>query len=72
MLPITEFTYNNSKHSSTGITPFYAMYGYNPEFIWDVEVDVPGREAPTARDRAVRIQSVHDQAMACLCTAVAS
>ena len=35
-------------HASTGITPFYAMYGYHPEFTWDVEGDVPEGEAPAA------------------------
>ena len=36
-----EFTYNNTTHTSTGMTPFYAMYGYHPEFTWNVEDDIP-------------------------------
>ena len=50
MLPMAEFTYNNSTNATTGQTPFYAMYGFHPEFTWDVEDDVPGGEAPAARD----------------------
>jgi hypothetical protein len=29
-LPVAEFAYNNSYHSSTKSTPFYANYGYHP------------------------------------------
>jgi transposase InsO family protein len=31
LLPITEFAYNNLVHTSTGVMPFYALYGYHPE-----------------------------------------
>ncbi len=30
LLPTAEFAYNNCAQSSTGISPFYANYGYNP------------------------------------------
>jgi len=30
-LPFCEFAYNNSLHSSTGVTPFYANYGFHPQ-----------------------------------------
>ena len=29
-LPYAEFCYNNTVHSSTKITPFYAAFGYHP------------------------------------------
>jgi len=34
-LPVAEFTYNNSKQSSTGMSPFYALYGYHPQPLQD-------------------------------------
>ena len=30
LLPMAEFSYNNSKHFATKLTPFFANYGYNP------------------------------------------
>ena len=30
LLPLAEFSYNNSKHSATTQTPFFANYGYHP------------------------------------------
>lgn len=34
-----EFVYNNSRHASTGMTPFRAMYGYDPliPFVLDLK-----------------------------------
>jgi hypothetical protein len=30
LLPLAEFAYNNAKHASTQLSPFYANYGYHP------------------------------------------
>src|SRR3954453_18286229 len=30
LLPLAEFAYNNSAHSSTNLTPFFANYGFHP------------------------------------------
>jgi hypothetical protein len=32
-LPMAQFAYNNAVHSTTGETPFFANYGYNPILI---------------------------------------
>ncbi len=31
LLPLAEFAYNNTISSTTGMTPFFANYGYNPQ-----------------------------------------
>ena len=30
LLPMAEFVYNNAVHSSIGVSPFFACYGWNP------------------------------------------
>jgi len=71
MLPIAEFTYNNSVHSSTGVSPFYALYGYHPELTWDVDDDMKKGEAPAARERAIQINRVREQLLKRLENAIA-
>ena len=43
-------------HSTTGLTPFYALYGYHPDIRANIEADVPGGEAPNARLRVEQLQ----------------
>jgi len=38
MLAMAEYAYNNSKHSSTKISPFYANYGFEPRTSWPTEI----------------------------------
>jgi hypothetical protein len=45
-LPIAEFAYNNSVHSSTHQTPFLANYGYNP--LVPASLSVPAPRSPAA------------------------
>ncbi len=51
-----EFTYNNSQHSTTGVSPFFALYGYHPAIEFHVGDNVPEREAPAATERVKIIQ----------------
>jgi hypothetical protein len=38
MLAMAEFTYNNSNHSATKISPYYTNYGFEPQTIWPTAV----------------------------------
>jgi hypothetical protein len=38
MLAMAEYTYNNSKHASTKISPFYANYGFEARTSWATEI----------------------------------
>ena len=37
MLPMSEYAFNNSVTTATGISPFYANYGFHPRTNWPVE-----------------------------------
>jgi hypothetical protein len=40
LLPIVEFAYNNSPHSTTQVSPFFTNYGYNPQATLSLNVSV--------------------------------
>ena len=57
LLPTAAFAYNNSMNHTLRMSPFRAMYGYDPEFYVDVADDVPEGEIPAAKDR---IKKLHE------------
>src|SRR5580693_10188650 len=60
LLRSAEFTYNNSRSSTTKTTPFMALYSYNLELRFDIEDAVKG-ETPAAHDRILCLQELRDQ-----------
>ena len=61
LLRSAEFTYNNSRSSTTKMTPFMALYGYNPELRFDIEDTATKGETPAARDRILRLKELRDR-----------
>jgi chemotaxis protein CheY-P-specific phosphatase CheC len=58
LLALTEFSYNNSLQASTGFSPFYTNYGYNPTFTLNLRTPV---STPSAKAYAESLRSIHDQ-----------
>lgn len=56
LLPMAEFAYNNSSHSSSNTTPFFANYGYHPSITVSSDKSVP---SPEAHDFSRQISELH-------------
>ena len=69
LLPTAEYAYNNSRNTSTEMSPFRAMYGYDPKIRFDVADDVPEEEIPAARDRIRHLQKLREELRKKLTTA---
>jgi hypothetical protein len=61
LLSQAEFAYNNTTHASTGISPFFAHYGFHPRF----SLEIPGDSVnPSVEERATRLGQVQHKLMA--------
>ena len=58
LLYSAEFAYNNATHSSTQMSPFYANYGFNPQFNLSVNNDVQNSES--GLDFVEHLKGVHE------------
>jgi hypothetical protein len=48
---LAKFIYNNSVHSTTSISFFFAIYGFYPNISLSVKDDRPEREIPAAKKK---------------------
>ena len=56
LLPLAEFAYNNAPSETTGVSPFFANKGYNPNMTIHPERDIASAKA---RDFAVDLDELH-------------
>src|ERR1700731_5117388 len=56
LLPLAEFAYNNTPHSATQVTPFFANKGYHPRF----EIGTENVSSYTAQQHADDLTALHD------------
>ncbi len=49
-LPLSEFAANNQASESTGVSPFFANYGYDPKWQFDLRQDEQAPPIPAETD----------------------
>ena len=63
LLPLAQFSYNNTLHSTTQTTPFFANQGWHPRF----EITSPTQPVnPAAEARAQELHNLHKELIALL------
>jgi hypothetical protein len=68
LLPTAEFAYNNSFHSSIGMTPFFANHGYHPR----LEITLRDSKVPAAHEHVRRLKEVHEAAATAITKALST
>src|SRR5882672_2902721 len=58
LLPLAEFTYNNTPSATTSITPFFANKGYHPNLTVHPECDLT---SACARDFVTDLDKLHHE-----------
>ena len=61
LLPTAEFAINNAVNSSTNVSPFRALMGYDPELRQRVEADSIVRGVPAVTDRLEKLREVREK-----------
>src|SRR5882724_10561865 len=61
LLPLAEFAYNNTSHSATMVTPFFANKGFHPKLEVSLEPVVSDTAHQVATDLKELHQYFHDQ-----------
>ena len=58
LLPLAEFAYNATHHSTIGMTPFYANYGYHPR----LSITLDEVNNPDVNHHLTRLRTIYDTA----------
>jgi len=66
LLPLAEFTYNNTPSATTGISPFFANKGYHPNLTVHPERDLASSRA---KDLVVNLDDLHQELKATIAEA---
>jgi hypothetical protein len=63
LLPLAEFAYNNARHSTTQVSPFFANHGYHPRCTIKVRTpaDIPDSQNPAAESLVEKFKVIHSQ-----------
>ena len=61
LLPIAQFSYNNSRNASIGMSPNRTLFGFDCNIRIDVADDVAKRRIPAARDRVQKLHELREQ-----------
>jgi transposase InsO family protein len=69
LLTLAEFSYNNSKHASTGVSPFFANYGFNPLVLESFSVLDSSVGNPAAEQYVNELQNLHQTLVEAVTTA---
>jgi hypothetical protein len=72
LLPTAELAYNNSTHSSTGKSPFFANYGYHPTLPATVHAHALKSSNPAAEELVKTLRDLHNQVTRDLADAAAT
>jgi transposase InsO family protein len=61
LLATAQFATNNAVNSTTGLTPFKALYGYDPNFQLRAEDGTSGEEVPATTTRLEKLQELRER-----------